>query len=496
MTISVPGFPNTFQTEYARIPEAPLPGDLWEGELFNERPIGGLIANVTEVAYGATVTIGAFNSGDEVGIIVNGVTIPVTAVTDASATAALLNTAINSASLLSGVISSTVVGAALTLTGALGVEITASEYSPDATTATFSAVTASVVQQQLDFGYGVVRDVPSLTVNRNAIKKPTASTDTFVGVLVRTRGGEIPATQKLAAGFDPDYLMPGMTYAVMRANAGVVVEYVGTAPTESDDVYLIYSGTNAGKWRVNDGSTSQVTQGDVESNYAAAVSQVTRGDVQFNGTDDVGLIVDGLDPLFVASNTDDDTTATDLRDAWNGDPAYAAIATASIDLSGAESYIILTFLDDQVHTVTAYSPATADITGITNTTAAVAAVADDVGLSVDSLPDLYVASITDDDTTAAALRDEWNASAQHAAVATASIDTSGATSLIVLTFLDDQAHTVTAYSPATADVTSITNTTTSVEATAMLIADYSWGLPSIPGSADLPARAFLRLSPS
>jgi hypothetical protein len=61
-----------------------------------------------------------------------------------------------------------------------------------------------------------------------------------------------------------------------------------------------------------------------------------------------------------------------------------------------------------------------------------------------------------------------------------------------LSFLDDQAHTVTAYSPATADVTSITNTATAVEATAVLVPGYSWGAPSI--TTDLPARARLRLA--
>lgn len=49
------------------------------------------------------------------------------------------------------------------------------------------------------------------------------------------------------------------------------------------------------------------------------------------------------------------------------------MATATIDTSGTESYIILTFLDDQVHIVQAYSPATADVTSITNTTSAVEA---------------------------------------------------------------------------------------------------------------------------
>lgn len=390
---TVTGFPNSFQDEYARIPKAPLPGSLWGSDQYNERPDCGLIAKVTPVAYAATVTIGNYNAGDEVGITVNGVDVVVTAATSAAATAAELNTKINAASLLSGVLSSTVDGAALTLAGALGVAIEAEEYSPDTTTATFSAVTASVVQQQLNYGMGVARDVPSTTILYNKVKKPTSTSAKFAGVLVRTNGTDLPAAQILAAGGDPDYLMPGQVYGLARKNCGVVVEYVGTAPVEGDPVYWICSGTDAGLWQTSDGST-------------AGVAQVTRGDVVFNSTDLVGLAVDSLSNLTVASNTSDDQTATDLRDAWNGSAEHFAVATASIDLSGAESYIILTFKDFSSHTVAAVSPATADITGITNTTEAVAAGA----------------------------------------------------------------------------------------ATAVLMPDFSWGRPSIPGSADVPARAFLRLS--
>lgn len=101
-------------------------------------------------------------------------------------------------------------------------------------------------------------------------------------------------------------------------------------------------------------------------------SQVSRGDFAFSGTDAVGLTVDGLD-IFVPSNTSDDQTVADFVAKWNAHPVAKTVATASSDISGAESWGILTFLDTAVHTVVAYSPATADVTSITNTTAAVAA---------------------------------------------------------------------------------------------------------------------------
>ena len=129
--------------------------------------------------------------------------------------------------------------------------------------------------------------------------------------------------------------------------------------------------------------SSSITTNDVEALCYAGddqtvylsnggTSQVTRGDFVFSTTDPVGLTVDGLS-IFVASNTSDDQTVADFVAYWNAHPVAKLLATATADTSGAESYGILTFLDSNVHTVVAYSPATADVTGITDTTAAVAA---------------------------------------------------------------------------------------------------------------------------
>jgi hypothetical protein len=100
---------------------------------------------------------------------------------------------------------------------------------------------------------------------------------------------------------------------------------------------------------------------------SGGTSQVTRGDVEYNGTDNVGLAVDSLPNLFVPSNTSDDQTAIDLSVKWNGSAEHAAVATATYDNAGLTSYIVLTFKDFAAHTVAAYSPATADVTSITNT---------------------------------------------------------------------------------------------------------------------------------
>lgn len=101
-------------------------------------------------------------------------------------------------------------------------------------------------------------------------------------------------------------------------------------------------------------------------------SQVSRGDVVYSTTDAVGVTVDGL-TIDVPSNTSDDQTLADLIAKWNAHPVAKTVATATGDTSGAESWFILSFADTSVHTVVAYSPATADVVNIANTTAAVAA---------------------------------------------------------------------------------------------------------------------------
>ena len=96
--------------------------------------------------------------------------------------------------------------------------------------------------------------------------------------------------------------------------------------------------------------------------------------------------------------------------------------------------------------------------------------ADQVGLDVDSLPRLEVTSTASATDTAVLLRDAWNARSDLAAVAVAS----AAAAVLTLTFLDDTAHTVVAYSPATADITPIANTATAVAAIARLVPGARW----------------------
>lgn len=358
--MSIPQFPYDAQEGYARTNHGQLPGDVWEGDVHNERLGRGLIANVTRVAQVNSVVIADNNPTDPVGVFIDGALFFVLAGASAGATALLLEAELEGAALLASVISTvTVATATLTITFADDQPHSVVEYSPDATSATVALVTAPVGQQRLRFGYGVARAATGESINTTKVVKPASITDAFAGVLYRTASTGMP--NMLVNALDPDYdvnfLPPGSAYPLGLRDLGIVVEFVGTAPVETDDVYWICTGANAGLFTTGSG----------------AVSQVTQGDVVFSTTDLVGLTVDSLPTLAVASNTSDDQTATDLRDAWNASAEHYAAATASIDISGAESLIILTFNDDQPHTVVAFSPDTADIVDIINTTAAVAA---------------------------------------------------------------------------------------------------------------------------
>jgi hypothetical protein len=336
-------FPFVHQSDYARIPLGPLPGDMFEGELHNAKVHRGLIAKVTEVAKVITITIGANNAGDEVGVTIDGGTVAVTAGADATATAALLDTALEGASFLSEMIDTVVAAAAVvTVTFVAGFDPTVVEYSPDATTATVATTTAAVVQQKLLYGMGVVRDVPSTTANFTKVRKPTSLSDVFAGVLLRTHGTNLPAEQIRLAGQDPDYLCPGYPYTVVSSGIGIVVEYVGDAPAEDDDVYFIMSGANAGYWSTVDGGTSQVSTLTLTTTAA----------------DTFSINYDGYPEITFTANGTEATDATTLTTAWNASPFYSALGTIE---NNGDGTVTITFADRSDHTFTDNSGGTTSV---------------------------------------------------------------------------------------------------------------------------------------
>lgn len=99
-----------------------------------------------------------------------------------------------------------------------------------------------------------------------------------------------------------------------------------------------------------------------------SVSQVTTAQTAFSTTDVLGLFIDG--GLYITTS---DTSNAITAAAWitaNGATLVANGILSILPTTSVGGLITLTFADDLPHTVTSYSPATADFTGITNTTSA------------------------------------------------------------------------------------------------------------------------------
>lgn len=183
------------------------------------------------------------------------------------------------------------------------------------------------------------------------IALPSSASGQFVGIVPRAA---IPTAEEAALlGSTAGQLYPGKAFSAFRF--GVFRVPITANVTANNAAYLVFSGANAGKWAPSTG----------------AVSQVTRGTVVPNNGDAVGLDVDSLPRIEVTSTASASGTATLIANAWNASAQHYAVAVASTDTND----VLLTFVDDQAHTVTAYSPATADVTPIANDTAAVAATA-------------------------------------------------------------------------------------------------------------------------
>ena len=348
------------QTYYGSVPPPGGPGYVWATrqhmiiESAYVMSTGPLVSQVTQ-GDGATV-----DGSADVGVVIDGAIFSVTT----PATVAALVTGLNAIPAFAAIaVASNPAGTTLRVAFLDYAVHTVTSYSPgtpDITAITNTVSAANPVYVKPGMGVCIDTAAPG-GAEILTVKLPTTAVEAArcVGIVGAPIFGYSPDAIS-ADGYNPELgIPPGKAFALHREDY-IRLATVGEI-TKDADAALIFSAANRGMWMVG-------TAG-------GGTPQVTRGDVVFNGTDLVGLAIDGGTPLAVASNTSDDQTATDLMNAWNANAAYAAIATASIDLSGTPSYIILTFLDNAVHTVAAYSPATADVTGITNTTAAVAATA-------------------------------------------------------------------------------------------------------------------------
>ena len=348
------------QTYFGQVPPPNGPGTVWatrDHQIVESAYVMatgfGLTAQTTEG------TASSINGSADVGLVIDGAIYSVT--TPASV-----------ASLVAGLNAIPALAKIATVSNPAGSTVrvvfndyavhTVTSYSPgtpDITTIV-DAVDASD-PQYVQPGMGVCIDTGAMgQAEILTVKLPTTAAEAArcVGVVGGWVFSESPS-QLTAMGYDPAQgIPPGKAFDLHRED--YIKLLIGAAATKDSDAALGFAAGTRGKW--------------YPASAAAGTAQVTRGDVVFSTTDLVGLTVDGY-TVSVASDTSDDITATALAAKWNADPVAKALATATIDLSGSESYIILTFLDAATHTVVAYSPATADVTGITNTASAVAATA-------------------------------------------------------------------------------------------------------------------------
>lgn len=350
------------QTYFGAVPPPLGPGTSWGTR--DHRTIESAYVMATTAALTSQVTEGAAASLDgtaDVGLYIDGAQYTVTLPANAAAFAAGLNAIPAFAAIA---VASVPAGTTLRVTFLDYALHTVTSYSPgtpDITgiTNTVAATNPTYVQP----GMGVCIDTAApgggeiLTVKLPTTAAEAARCVGIVGSMLFGIGSPAGYTGQ---GYDSTLgIPPGKAFALHREDYVRVL--IGAEVAKDGAAALGYAAATRGKW--------------YPASSATGTSQVTRGDVEFNGTDLVGLDVDSLPTLAVASATSDDNTATLLRNAWNASAQHAAVATATVDLSGAPSYIILTFLDTASHTVTSYSPATADVTSITNTATAAAATA-------------------------------------------------------------------------------------------------------------------------
>lgn len=343
------------QTYFGAVPPPGGPGSVWATR--DHRTVESAYVMATTAALTSQVTEGAAATVDgtaDVGLVIDGAIFAATTPASAAALAVALNAIPAFAAIAVASIPS---GTTLRVSFLDYKAHTVTSYSPGTPDITGITNTTSATDPIYVLpGMGVCIDTAApggaevLTV-----KLPTTAAEAArcVGVVGTDMFGVESAAGLLGQGYDPVLgIPPGKPFALHRED--YVRLRIGAAVTKDDTASLGYTAATRGKW--------------YPSASATGTAQVTSGNVIFSTTDPVGVTVDSLPALFVASDTSNNITATALRTAWNASAQHFAVATAS----GATNVFTLTFKDTAAHTVVAYSPATADVTGIANSTTAAA----------------------------------------------------------------------------------------------------------------------------
>lgn len=354
----------SIQTDYLPSTDFPPFGAAWRGshgqvnELFDSA-----CGDMRVLAKGVfKITNTANTNAEDWKINYDGVLIPFTTSTTAALTMAAINTALLTVfgpdkALEEDITGIVVSSPDVTISFADGTTHSISLVAPGGAASTFTAAYTTTPSAPVDHlpGMWVAIDASGYDPQLVRVKQPGASTDVIYGLTSNECVHPTGDTHPSLPGGSADAWPAGRPLtvwrrgqAIGRAKGAVDKAYIGKP------VYAVFSGKDKGKSMVSSGGSSQISTGNVI----------------FNGTDNVGISVDSLPDLFVASDTSNDITALALRNKWNASAQHAAVATAS----GATNVFTLTFKDFEAHTFVAYSPATADITGIA-TTAAVAAIA-------------------------------------------------------------------------------------------------------------------------
>jgi len=156
--------------------------------------------------------------------------------------------------------------------------------------------------------------------------------------------------------------------------------------------------------------------------------QITTGTCVNNNGDSVGLQVDALAPLNITSGASPAADAGAFETAWLASAAHSAIGT----LEAVGNTVVITFFNSAAHTVTSISPATADVTPIALTNAAVNSGDNGAGFASDAdaatsteVAALIQATITG--AAAAAVATKFKVTTTSLGSGTASIEITGGT---------------------------------------------------------------------
>jgi hypothetical protein len=330
-------FPNVAQQAFTSVPEAPLIGDVWEGEIYNPGSVSYFLPSVVQEAQVTTITLGANAPGDTLTVTIDGAKITATAGADLAASTAAVEAAIEAAAIFAAIVGVTVASPVATLTFLDYEDHVVSVASSGATTIAAATSNAAVSNAELDYGMWAAKRAPVGSF-LNVMGQPSATSDLFAGVLFRVPGSA-PFTniQVETLGFDSDWLPPNRAYLLALAGMGIVVQYSGTAPTVLDSVYRVCSGTDYGKWAASDLST-------------AGTSKVVTLTLTTTAADALAFNFDGLPDLTIASASGTEATdAAAFYALWLANATYNALGTI---VNNGAGVLQITFNDTTTHVFT------------------------------------------------------------------------------------------------------------------------------------------------